>query len=210
MSKPIGSPAPIAIPVSAPPKVTPSKPARRKPRERGPDVPWLGIVTAASLGWAFIILVIGLCADRRDLQHVEPEPVVPTVPVAASIPPPPAVAAPIAAEPSQPDPEAAVETPTLPMREVPIAPPVESTLLLEYQLDLKPAAPAQVAPPAVVEVPRKFRKDVDLKVYANCAKIGSNVLFVKNPPDAFQKAGAEKKLVFFVHLSGNLEDPGFT
>jgi hypothetical protein len=33
---------------------------------------------------------------------------------------------------------------------------------------------------------------------------------MKSPPDAFVKARAEKKLVFFVHLSGNLEDPGFT
>ena len=43
-----------------------------------------------------------------------------------------------------------------------------------------------------------------------CARIGTQVKFMKDPPDAFRRARAEKKMVFMVHLSGNLEDPEFT
>jgi hypothetical protein len=47
-------------------------------------------------------------------------------------------------------------------------------------------------------------------VFANCEQIGTKVLFVRNPPEAFKRAKAEKKMVFVVHLSGNLEDKEFT
>jgi hypothetical protein len=51
---------------------------------------------------------------------------------------------------------------------------------------------------------------IDRKLYADCGQIGSNILFMRDPPDAFQLARAEKKLVFVIHLSGNLEDKEFT
>lgn len=46
--------------------------------------------------------------------------------------------------------------------------------------------------------------------FVTCARIGTQVQFMKNPPDTFRRARTEKKLVFMVHLSGNLEDPDFT
>ena len=54
------------------------------------------------------------------------------------------------------------------------------------------------------------RKKVDLAVFADCNQIGTDVLFVKDPPDAFRRAKTQKKMVFMVHLSGNLEDKEFT
>jgi len=33
---------------------------------------------------------------------------------------------------------------------------------------------------------------------------------MKDPPEAFQAGQAERKMVFMVHLSGNLEDKEFT
>ncbi len=46
--------------------------------------------------------------------------------------------------------------------------------------------------------------------FVECARIGTNVRFMKEPAEAFQRAKDERKLVFIVHLSGNLEDPEFT
>jgi hypothetical protein len=66
------------------------------------------------------------------------------------------------------------------------------------------AAPAPVLPGAA------RNKDIDLNLFANCQQIGTDVLFVKDPPKAFLKAKDEKRMVCMVHLSGNLEDPGFT
>jgi hypothetical protein len=43
-----------------------------------------------------------------------------------------------------------------------------------------------------------------------CARIGTDVRFMKDPAAAFLRARAEKKMVFIVHLSGNLEDKEFT
>jgi hypothetical protein len=43
-----------------------------------------------------------------------------------------------------------------------------------------------------------------------CERFGTKIVFLRNPPEAFKKAKAEKKLVFFVHLSGNFEDQEFT
>ena len=54
------------------------------------------------------------------------------------------------------------------------------------------------------------KKDIDLKTFANCSNIGTDILFYKDPTEAFRVAKKENKLVFMVHLSGNLEDPGFT
>jgi hypothetical protein len=40
--------------------------------------------------------------------------------------------------------------------------------------------------------------------------LGTRVAFEASPPDAFARARDENKLVFVIHLAGNLEDPGFT
>ena len=46
--------------------------------------------------------------------------------------------------------------------------------------------------------------------FVDCGQIGVNVLFMKDPAEAFLRGQAEKKTVFIVHLSGNLEDKDFT
>jgi hypothetical protein len=46
--------------------------------------------------------------------------------------------------------------------------------------------------------------------FVECARIGTDVRFMKEPAAAFLRARAEKKMVFIVHLSGNLEDKDFT
>ena len=43
-----------------------------------------------------------------------------------------------------------------------------------------------------------------------CARIGTEVRFMKAPVEAFKRAKEEGKMVFMVHLSGNLEDKDFT
>jgi hypothetical protein len=81
-----------------------------------------------------------------------------------------------------------------------------------------PVAPVAKKPVLPVAEPEGFpdlevkpdKKPVDLNVYADCQQIGTDVLFMKNPPDAFKQARADKKMVFIVHLSGNLEDKDFT
>jgi hypothetical protein len=107
-----------------------------------------------------------------------------------------------------------VETPKLPKQDVQVARemkpspdfknepgPAKATQKLEEE---KPQAAKRIKPQ------QPAPKDLDLTVFANCEDIGTNVLFVKNPPEAFKRAKAENKMVFIVHLSGNLEDPGFT
>jgi hypothetical protein len=48
------------------------------------------------------------------------------------------------------------------------------------------------------------------EAFVNCDQIGVNVLFMKDPTEAFKRARSEKKMVFMIHLSGNLEDKDFT
>lgn len=41
-------------------------------------------------------------------------------------------------------------------------------------------------------------------------QLGTDLRFLKDPPEAFRLAKTEKKLVFMLHLSGNFEDKEFT
>jgi hypothetical protein len=54
------------------------------------------------------------------------------------------------------------------------------------------------------------KKKADEKIFADCGQIGTKVLFVRDPPEAFKRAHAEGKIVYMMHLSGNLEDKDFT
>jgi hypothetical protein len=56
------------------------------------------------------------------------------------------------------------------------------------------------------DLPRPGRLDE----FVECARIKTDVRFMKEPADAFKRAREEKKLVFMMHLSGNLEDVEFT
>jgi hypothetical protein len=55
------------------------------------------------------------------------------------------------------------------------------------------------------------RKDAErCQGNGSCGGLGTRVAFEATAPDAFARARNEDKLVFIIHLAGNLEDPGFT
>jgi len=62
-----------------------------------------------------------------------------------------------------------------------------------------------VAPPAALA--KKMGPDPRI---VDCNKLGTRIVFLRDPPEAFKTAGKERKLVFFLHLSGNFEDDAFT
>jgi hypothetical protein len=189
---------------------------RDEPRPREPLVlpklalparcsPWLWVVTAASLAWALVIMTIAIRAGGKEIEPPRESELVVS---AASAP----VAAQVVEEsPIDVAPDVPVMSqppgPVLPMRKMPIADDAE--MPPEIIPEPEPT-PLPAAKPAVIAQPKRPAKDIDLKVYANCASIGTDVLFLKDPTEAFRRAKAEKKLVYMMHLSGNLEDPGFT
>ena len=75
--------------------------------------------------------------------------------------------------------------------------------------------PAKPAPAAPMEMPNLNEPVERLPAlnnadFADCKQIGTTVRFMKDPTTAFARAKAETKLVFVMHLSGNLEDKEFT
>ena len=62
-----------------------------------------------------------------------------------------------------------------------------------------PAAPGAVAKPALPK-----------GVPDGCKSYGTSLHFVKSPVEAFKQGAKEDKLVFILHLAGNIEDDGFT
>jgi hypothetical protein len=89
----------------------------------------------------------------------------------------------------------------------------------EEQLPLpaiKPIAPGFAAAPVPkpADAPNAAAapeiKPLQKEDFVDCQQIGTDVRFLKNPTEAFQRAAVEKKMVFVMHLSGNLEDKDFT
>ena len=76
---------------------------------------------------------------------------------------------------------------------------------LPIERDEEAPKPKAILPPEEFEDGPLLNDDI-----VDCAQIGTNVRFMKEPAAAFQKARAEKKMVFMVHLSGDLEDKDFT
>jgi hypothetical protein len=72
------------------------------------------------------------------------------------------------------------------------------------------AVPEAVDEPAAFNAPAPGPFVADKRMFADCQQIGTNVKFMRDPPEAFKRAKVEKKMVFIVHLSGNLEDKEFT
>ena len=79
---------------------------------------------------------------------------------------------------------------------------------------VKPVAQEQLvvplqalAAPKVEELPAP---PANIHEFVDREQIGVNVLFMKDAAEAFQRGQADKKTVFIVHLSGNLEDKEFT
>ncbi len=87
--------------------------------------------------------------------------------------------------------------------------PVQVALAKPVLEPRRPPAPV-IDPPPLDAMPAKAAPDAGLLPGLACAKIGTNIVFLRNPPDAFRLAKKEGKLVFMVHLSGNFEDTEFT
>ena len=51
---------------------------------------------------------------------------------------------------------------------------------------------------------------VSQEIVDGCQTFQTAVRFVKSPTEAMRRAREEDKLVYVLHLAGNLEDPGFT
>jgi hypothetical protein len=231
MSKPVATPKkqiPIGILVSVSGTVCkPERPTLKRktvPRTRARQVPWQWILTGGSVAWALVILVIGLCAGtQKRTQQIEPQPVTQRIAMATSVPAPApkpvvqekplaelTVAEPVVQPPAKPievtlkrlRAEVPVVENDYTMPAISISPEIVENTVTE---EIKPQKPKIELIPSQLE-----RKVLDVSPFANCEQIGTNILFVKDPPEAFKRAKAEKKLVFMVHLSGNLEDKGFT
>ena len=76
----------------------------------------------------------------------------------------------------------------------------------------KPVKPVKVAaePKANEPLEELDPFPINKDEFVDCERVGVNVRFMKEPAEAFPRARAEKKMVFMVHLSGNLEDKEFT
>ncbi len=189
------------------------KPPQRKAPERCPtwqrrvalvrEVPWYAFVAVAIALWSIAFAGFACFAKM-------PEPLF----AQASLEPAHFAEAPAVLEPTE-DPvqvlvaetpaEASLAMPTPepapgPVAE-PVLPPPEEPALTEV---VAATAPERKPEPAfeALAVPQKP---------AVCpANLGTQITFVKDPPEAFQRAREEKKLVFLIHLSGNFEDKEFT
>ncbi len=204
----------------------PEKPAPKRKESDARQLPWLYIAVGGSVAWGIAILTIALCARSQGSQPAQQPPLALNRPNALpqAGQPAPFVAPDMdefgigAKEPKAGDAAPKLVRHLAPRNDdvppelkvfpedvipAPAPGPVEA-IKKEVNLNVKPA----VAPAPVPD--KAFKKDINLEVFANCDQIGTNVLFVKDPPQAFKMAFDKKKLVFVVHLSGNLEDKDFT
>jgi len=200
MSKPSstsGQPIPLGILVTKSGPSNKSAP-KRKSESAANQLPWLWIATGGCAVWIVVVLVIAATSLSR-----EPEQPVRHNPAALAkfgiVEPAFQGVKPAVVEAELPDEPVAlpnVAAPKLPLRGAPIeaideAPPLKLAKL-----------PGGVAGADVAAI--------DHRLFADCEQIGAKVLFMRDPPDAFKRARAENKMVFIVHLSGNLEDKEFT
>ena len=172
------------------------------PTKRGRDgsarqIPWMWIAAGGSIAWVVIVVVIALLTLGQERATEEARPLPKPLAVDGGMAEAPVKVRAVDILPDNiPDPAPQpLPAPKLvrPERIVKDDAPPPFDILPE---DMKPAKPA--------------RKVVDLKVYQDCQQIGCDVLFVRDTVDAFRRASEEKKMVFMVHLSGNMEDPDFT
>ncbi len=171
-----------------------------KPRSWWKIVEWRVVLAAALPVW----LVIGGGLYSATLKSEKP-------PLEVGTPTPPPCLPPPNLGPTEvlPPPRTVreiVEAPHLPTVEIAAAPrkiegastvPALLDLLVQKIRDIQ--APPE-APPivAIAGIPE------------GCKTHGTTVHFVKSPVEAFKQAATKDKLVFLVHLAGNIEDDGFT
>jgi hypothetical protein len=217
-----GKPIPMGILVKPATKIDRfERPAPRRRTEGAPSgekqIPWLWLAIGGSAAWVVLVLTVALLTRNQETAQEIANPPLPRLvavdgPLANAAPAPKAVNAVNANDPGE-----AAEPMPMPMPKARLVPKQVLVNDGPPPIDIPPEEqPKQLVPVVarnrdpVAPATRVKHKDLDLKVFANCEQIGTNVLFVKEPPQAFLRAKDEKKMVFMVHLSGNLEDPGFT
>lgn len=218
MSEPTQSrPIPVGVLVSvsdARARARP-KPARklpqRRPAEPRPawqqrvalvqDVPWYAFAAIAIALWSIAFAGFACFAKM-------PEPLIAQAPLEpAHFAPAVAMLAPVEAP-------IEIQIPTAPVEEIPPMPEPSPEPVVVPVLP-PPQEPAQTVVYATAAPERKPEPALEIPAApakpAVCpANIGTQITFVKDPPEAFQRAREEKKLVFLIHLSGNFEDKEFT
>jgi len=200
-----GQPIPMGILVKAGKKADADRQrGDREPGER--HIPWMWIATGGSIGWVVLVLTIAILTSGQERTQDE----------VRNMPRPIAVDGDLLAEAKLPRPVELIEEEAAPLkapaprlnRAAPVVPANDGPPLLDLPVEepvaLVPAVPLGPQPG------KPARRQVDTKIYQSCDQIGTDVLFMKDPFEAYKKAKEEKKMVFMVHLSGNLEDPGFT
>jgi hypothetical protein len=215
-----GDPIPMGILVKAAKKAKNAEPPGPGRKREGGErqVPWMWIAVGGSVGWVIVVLVVAILTWRQE-QSLEvdgkppPRPIAVDGPAADALPQ--LVAAkPVVAEIAERMPAPVAPGPKLVRKVKPNdadeAPPAIDIVPDDLKPALPVAAPAPAPPPPAPAARNAAFKEVDTKVYVDCQQVGTNVLFMRDPLQASQRAAKEKKLMFVVHLSGNLEDPGFT
>jgi hypothetical protein len=90
---------------------------------------------------------------------------------------------------------------------VPTAPPAVVPLVVPVPVGAETPNPAGAEEPP----PPQFRlPDTEVAAPDRCKTYDTKVRFHANPVEAKEEAKKARKMVFVLHLSGNLEDPGFT
>jgi hypothetical protein len=112
-----------------------------------------------------------------------------------------AVLSQVADEPAAPLPPAVADLPE-PQRRAPESVAVATRIV--------PASPAKAVESAESPKPAPVIEAEVAATTPSKQTCGTAVNFFNNPPDAVRQAVREKKLLFVLHLSGNLEDDCFT
>ncbi len=161
------------------------------PRSWWKIVDWRIVLAVGVPAWLLVGGVLTLALSKRDKTTVADKIALPSVP--KRVQPTEIVAAPREIRP-------VVEVTSAP-REILIDPAVVTALSDSFRKFLASATPQ----PAVAALPPRAKLIPD-----GCQAYGTAVHFVKSPVEAFQEAANREKLVFILHLSGNIEDDGFT
>jgi hypothetical protein len=202
-----GKPIPHGILVASKAAKKSERAAPHRPRDTAArQIPWMWIAAGGSIAWVVVVLVIALLTlgQERAAEQARPGPRPLAVDGGMAEAP---VKVPVQVVDNLPE--------IIPDRD-PQPPPAPKLARPERIVKDEAPPPFDILPEGVKPAPapiipgKPARKVVDLRIFHDCQQIGCDVLFVRDTLEAFKRAREEKKMVFMVHLSGNLEDPDFT